>query len=159
MVKQNNASVDNFVQRHQNKVMGLVYFGASFLIIIVGLRGLGTLAGQMSVIPGFLVDSTGKIDPNWVMLALLVEFAMLTLLAVFTFLAKDDNGKTVAASSAATQVHDLRNELSKLKDVSKDDLDIIKTYLKEFEEMQEKINHIQSKNMMAIKNMREMLNK
>jgi Asp-tRNA(Asn)/Glu-tRNA(Gln) amidotransferase C subunit len=53
----------------------------------------------------------------------------------------------------------LRNELSKLKDFSREELDIIKTYLKEFEEMQEKINHIQTKNMMAIKNMKEMLNK
>lgn len=160
MSKQNNVAVEHFVQKHQNKVMGLVYFGASFLIIIVGLRGLGTLAGQLSVIPAFLVDSTGKIDPNWVILALLVEFVMLTLLAIFTFLAKDnDNGKISASTSAAVQVHDLRNELSKLKDVSREELDVIKTYLKEFEEMQEKINQIQSKNMMAIKNMKEMLSK
>jgi hypothetical protein len=160
VVNRNNNSIDNFVQKHQNKVMGLVYFGASFLIIIVGLRGLGTLAGQLSVIPSFLVDSSGKIDPNWVILALLVEFIMLTLLAVFTFLNKEiENGKTNFSTTQASQIHDLRNELSKLKDFSREELDIIKTYLKEFEEMQEKINHIQTKNMMAIKNMKEMLNK
>ncbi len=159
MIQQNNKLENNFVQKHQNKVMGLVYFGASFLIIIVGLRGLGTLAGEMSVIPKFLVDSSGKIDPNWIILALLIEFIMLTLLALFTFFSKDgENGKAAIASNTVSQLQDLRNEISKLKDISREELDVIKLYLKEFEAMQDKINQIQTKNMSAIRNMKEMLN-
>ena len=66
------------------QVQAMVYFGAAFLVIIVGLRGLGDLS-HVSFIPGFLLDSEGKIESNIVMLGLLIEFLMLCLLAAVSY--------------------------------------------------------------------------
>ena len=74
-----------FIPKYSNNVMGLVYLGAAILIIIVGLRGLGAIAGTVGLIPSFLIGADNKIDPYWVMLALLLEFGMLFLLGIVTF--------------------------------------------------------------------------
>jgi len=47
-------------------IQAMVYFGAAFLVIIVGLRGLGDLSGTVAI-PKFFLDSDGKIDSNWVL--------------------------------------------------------------------------------------------
>jgi len=62
----------------------LINFGAAFLVIIVGLRGLGDLS-DVSFIPHFILDSNGKIDAHIVMVGLIVEFLMLCLLAAVSF--------------------------------------------------------------------------
>ncbi|MCH7774641.1 MAG: hypothetical protein IH784_09590, partial [Bacteroidetes bacterium] len=69
-----------FATEYDQNIQALVYFGAAFLVIIVGLRGLGDLS-DVSFIPRFLLDSNGKIDVNLVMFGLTVEFLMLCLLA------------------------------------------------------------------------------
>ena len=79
--------VYTIVAKYANNIQGFVYMGAAILIIIVGLRGLGELAGTLSAVPKFLLDHEGmKIDPNWVMIALFLEFFLLMILAIVTFL-------------------------------------------------------------------------
>ena len=75
-----------FATEYDQNIQALVYFGAAFLIIIVGLRGLGDLS-DVSFIPRFLLDSNGKIDVNLVMFGLTVEFLMLCLLAAVSYFA------------------------------------------------------------------------
>jgi len=75
-----------FATEFDQNIQALVYFGAAFLVIIVGLRGLGDLS-DVSFIPQFLLDSNGKIDANLVMVGLTVEFLMLCLLAAVSYFA------------------------------------------------------------------------
>ena len=65
----------DFAERHEKSIQALVYFGAALLVIIVGLRGLGDLS-NLSYMPKFLLNPEGKIDSNFVMIGLLVEFTM-----------------------------------------------------------------------------------
>ena len=105
----------NFAIEHEKSIQALVYVGAAFLVIIVGLRGLGDISNT-SYIPKFLLNQDGKIDSSIVMIGLLVEFIMLCLLAAVSFFSprdKDDNlqtsinelagsVETLAAGAAAT---------------------------------------------------------
>jgi len=75
-----------FATEFDQNIQALVYFGAAFLVIIVGLRGLGDLS-DVSFIPRFLLDANGKIDANIVMIGLTVEFLMLCLLAAVSYFA------------------------------------------------------------------------
>ena len=75
-----------FATEFDQNIQALVYFGAAFLVIIVGLRGLGDLSG-ISFMQHFLLDSNGKIDANIVMVGLAVEFLMLCLLAAVSYFA------------------------------------------------------------------------
>jgi uncharacterized protein (DUF885 family) len=87
--KKQNSGLGNwlknkFATEYDQNIQAMVYFGAAFLVIIVGLRGLGDL-GDFSLIPKFLLDSNGKIDAHIVMIGLVVEFLMLCLLAAVSF--------------------------------------------------------------------------
>ncbi|MGB5848663.1 MAG: hypothetical protein WBH40_09265 [Ignavibacteriaceae bacterium] len=79
-----------FATEFDQNIQALVYFGAAFLVIIVGLRGLGDLS-DVSFIPHFLLDSNGKIDAHIVMVGLVVEFLMLCLLAAVSFFAPSES--------------------------------------------------------------------
>ncbi len=57
----------HFVEEYANKVQGLAYGGAAFLIIVVGIRGLKFIPATR---------------PSFIIFALGVEFTMLVLLAV-----------------------------------------------------------------------------
>ena len=78
-----------FATEFDQYIQALVYFGAAFLVIIVGLRGLGDLS-EVSFIPHFLLDSNGKIEAHIVMVGLTVEFLMLCLLAAVSFFSPTD---------------------------------------------------------------------
>jgi len=73
-----------FATEFDQNIQALVYFGAAFLVIIVGLRGLGNLS-DVTFIPLFILDANGKIAANIVMIALAVEFLMLCLLAAVSY--------------------------------------------------------------------------
>jgi hypothetical protein len=84
-----------FVPNFANNVQGLVYFGAAFLVIIIGLRGLGTVAGKISIVPQFLLAYDAELEgfavsPNWVMVALFTEFFLLLLMAITVFFTPED---------------------------------------------------------------------
>jgi len=97
-----------FALEFDQYIQSLVYFGAAFLVIIVGLRGLGDLS-DVSFIPPFLLDSNGKIDAHIVMVGLIVEFLMLCLLAAVSFFTPSDKRVNLQASieSLSTSVEKL----------------------------------------------------
>lgn len=87
----------NFATEYEKSIQAMVYFGAALLVIIVGLRGLGDIS-NISYIPDFLLNSEGKIDSNFVMIGLLVEFSMLCLLAAVSFFSPKDGDRDLQFS-------------------------------------------------------------
>ena len=87
----------DFAERYEKSIQALVYFGAALLVIIVGLRGLGDIS-TLTYIPKFLLNQDGKIDSNFVMIGLLVEFTMLCLLAAVSFFSPKKEGDELQQS-------------------------------------------------------------
>lgn len=150
---------EHFAVKHANKVMGLVYIGAAILIIIVGLRGMGTAVGNLSMIPDFLIDqATNKIDSAWVMFALFLEFFMLMLLSVITFFTPNDEKENTKTNPGdLVSLSEIKKGLTDLKDFTETEISIIKTYLNEVESITGKINKIQSNNAKALRSITETL--
>ncbi|NOQ97521.1 MAG: hypothetical protein GQ561_05080, partial [Calditrichae bacterium] len=87
----------NFAAEYEKSIQAMVYAGAALLVIIVGLRGLGNIS-DVPFIPNFLLNHEGKIDSNFVMIGLLVEFTMLCLLAAVSFFSPRDSDKDLQSS-------------------------------------------------------------
>ncbi len=151
--------VYKFVPKYANNVMGLVYLGAALLIIIVGLRGLGSLAGTVGLIPDFLIGPDNKIDPYWVMLALLVEFAMLFLLAIVTFYTPSEYVDILQTDGQDSDVKgsakELKSELRELKDFADEELRVIEDYVDKFDSLSQKVRNIQISSIKAISKMKD----
>ena len=145
----------NFIPKHANKVNGLVYFGASILIIVVGLRGLGSLAGKVGVIPSFLIGPDSKIEPTWVLLALLIEFTMLLLLGFVTFFTPSDSGIKEQYDNSVLDTAKLKEDLRNLKDIADEEIKVVENYLDKFNNLSKKVNEIQAVNISAVKKMKE----
>ena len=148
-----------FIPKYSNNVMGLVYLGAAILIIIVGLRGLGAIAGTVGLIPSFLIGADNKIDPYWVMLALLLEFGMLFLLGIVTFYTPSEyvdilhtDGEESKVKSSAK---DLKNELRDLKDFADEEMRVIEDYVEKFDSLSQKVRDIQLSSIQAISKMKD----
>ena len=145
----------SFIPKHANKVNGLVYLGASILIIVVGLRGLGSLAGRVSIIPPFLIGPDSKIDPTWVLMALLIEFTMLLLLGFVTFFTPGDPVVKPQSSSDRVNATELKENLRELKDFADEEMKIVESYLEKFDNLSKKVTQIQAVNLNAIKKMKD----
>jgi len=148
-----------FIPKYANKVMGLVYLGAAILIIIVGLRGLGSIAGTVGLIPSFLIGADNKIDPYWVMLALLLEFAMLLLLGLVTFYTPSEYVDIIHTDEKEAEfkssAKDLKNELRDLKDFANEEMRVIEDYVEKFDSLSEKVRNIQLSSIQAISKMKD----
>jgi len=143
---------------NMNLVMGLVYLGASVLIVVVGLRGLGNTVGKLGFIPSLFVDENGFISANLVIFAILLEFCMLLLLSFATMLHKDEPNVqqvNVQQKSSGLDVQAIRLELEKMKDLAREEKVLISGYLDEFEQISDKINRIQEKNVKALRSIKE----
>ncbi|MCF8240749.1 MAG: hypothetical protein K9J16_05125 [Melioribacteraceae bacterium] len=153
--------VYKFIPAYANNVSGVVYMGAAILIIIVGLRGLGKVAGELAIVPKFLLDAEGaKIDPNWVMLALFLEFFLLMILATVTFFTPEEAhgpGEETADEKPAVERPDFKKELEHLKNLTDEEVKMIETYLEKFESIQNKITQIQMNSMKALSSMKDTL--
>jgi hypothetical protein len=125
------------------------------LIIVVGLRGLGTLAGKVSVIPSFLIGVDGKIEPTWVLSALLIEFTMLLLLGFVTFFTPSDSGSKQQPENNVLDASKLKEDLRNLKDIADEEIKIVENYLEKFNNLSKKVNEIQAANISAVKKMKE----
>ncbi|VAX23573.1 hypothetical protein MNBD_IGNAVI01-1264 [hydrothermal vent metagenome] len=150
---------NKFIPRYANKVMGLVYLGAAILIIIVGLRGLGSLAGTVGIIPSFLIGPDNKIDPYWVMFALLLEFGMLLILGIVTFYTPSEYIDIIHTDEEDSDIkgsaRDLKNELRELKDFADEELRVVEDYVEKFDSLSKKVREIQISNIQAISKMKE----
>ncbi len=155
--------VYEFIPNYSNNVMGIVYLGAAILIIVVGLRGLGKVAGQIAVVPQFLIGADGKIDPSYVMGALFLEFFLLFILAVVTFFTPEDmhghnpesHKETRLEHDVVSKVPQFREEMQQLKMMADEEIRTIDNYLTKFEELSKKIQKIQLANLQAIQMMKD----
>ncbi len=90
------------MQRYSNVIQSLVYAGAAFLVVIVGLRGLGDLS-QINFVPIWLLEeNTGRISVNIVIAGLVAEFAMLMALALLFLKTPRFNSEAITVSKSAT---------------------------------------------------------
>ena len=148
-----------FIPKYSNNVMGLVYLGAAILIIIVGLRGLGAIAGTVGLIPSFLIGADNKIDPYWVMLALLLEFGMLFLLGIVTFYTPSEYVDILHTDEEESKIKssakDLKSELRDLKDFADEEMRVIEDYVEKFDSLSQKVRDIQLSSIQAISKMKD----
>ncbi len=89
--------VHYFIPKYENNVIALVYLGAAILVIVVGLRGIGT-AVEGTFVPDFMLqDFEGgkKLSTNLVLGALVLEFFMIFLLSMVMFFTPEKNGRGV----------------------------------------------------------------
>lgn len=126
--------VYTFIPKYANNVQGLVYMGAAFLIIIVGLRGLGTVAYDIPIVPKFLFDSvTHKVAPMWVMAALFLEFSLLMVLAIVTFFTPEEfgGGEPEKAASGDNELARLKSTINEIKGLAQEDINFLNRYVDE----------------------------
>ena len=84
----------SWIDRYENNITGAVYFGAGFLVVVVGLRGLGDKLTNLGFpFPKFIIDQSGSLSLDVIFLALFLEFSLLFTLALVTFF-KDEEEKT-----------------------------------------------------------------
>ena len=153
--------VYTFIPSYANNVAGFVYFGAAFLIIIVGLRGLGKVAGQLSVIPKFMLTEKGSLDPNWVVGAILLEFTLLVLLAVVTFFTPEDShhspNKENEEEVTTKPSIDFQKEIRQLKDVTDEEIKMINDYLDKYEALAKRIAELQKITLQSLQQMKDVV--
>lgn len=158
--------VYTFIPQYANNVQGLVYVGAAILIIIVGLRGLGTAAQGIPMI-GFLLDDKGeRVDVNWVMVALFLEFLLLLVLSIVTFFTPEEDhghggghgsgGAEVKSSASGAQ---LKAELDALKSATDEQLKMVEQYVERFNTLNKKISQIQLDSIKALEQMKQTITK
>ena len=153
----------DFSVKHYNKVLGLVYIGAAVLVIIVGLRGLGSIVGDLAIIPSFFIDpASNKIDSDIVMFALILEFCMLMLLAAVTFFTPHDElineGEEDSEKQLLRKLNTLdayKISLEEVKNYTDAELNALRSYLYQYEEMTNKLAQIQSQNVENLKKISE----
>ncbi|MCU7494089.1 MAG: hypothetical protein HF314_07345 [Ignavibacteria bacterium] len=147
-----------FVPKYSNNIMGIVYIGAAILIIIVGLRGLGSVVSQISFIPKAILDpSTGKIHPNLVIFALILEFCVLLMMAFTTYFTPVENHKSSEANTMvkSTALSNIKEELDQLKELTEQDVKLIDNYLSDFEQISAKLANIQMNYVQALSTMKQ----
>ncbi len=108
------------MQRYFNVIQALVYAGAAFLVVIVGLRGLGDLSA-VEFVPNVILDeSTGRISVNIVLMGLFSEFWMLMALA-FVFYKNPKGGGEILLHKAGTSSVGASNaDVAKLVDAERE---------------------------------------
>lgn len=125
------------IPNYSNNVQGVVYVGAAILIIIVGLRGLGSVAGSIPIVPGFLInEADNKVDVNFVMMALFLEFFLLLILSIVTFFTPEEShGHAPAAHAPVSSeggkldLSSLKQELSQFRHVAEEEIRAVDAYI------------------------------
>ncbi len=92
----------HFTEKYSNNVTGMAYGGAAFLIVAVGVRGLKFIPAA---------------KPSFILLAIFLEFTMLTLLAVTLFYTEEEER--------------MDKMLKKMEDANRSQLDILKEQQKD----------------------------
>ncbi len=157
--------VYTFIPKYSNNVMGFVYMGAAILIVVVGLRGLGSLVGQLHLLPDFLLDPQGaKLSPYVVLIGLLLEFSLLLILGTVTFFTPEDSGHGGHGATPeptekpiTVSLPDFKEEVEQIKELSNEEKVMIRSFLDEFENINRRINRIQESNVEALKKMKDAL--
>jgi hypothetical protein len=96
----------HFTEKYSNNVTALAYGGAAFLIVAVGIRGLKFIPPQR---------------PSFILLAIFLEFTMLSLLAVTMFYTEEEER--------------MDKMLKKMEDANRSQLDTLKMQAKDIEQL------------------------
>lgn len=114
-----NVIVDKINPDWENNLYGFVYFGAAFLVIVVGLRGLGEQIHKIQVIESInsmlfnaILEPKG-VKVGIIFIALIFEFSMLCTLALTKFFAPEEEGEE--AKKTNRLLHEISDAL-KTKD-------------------------------------------
>lgn len=172
--KKKSFDVGRFIEENENRVNGLVYYGAAILIIIVGLRGLGSIAGELEIIPRFLItfdhEGIGKVDPNWVLFALFLEFFMLLIMATFNFLKPHHLDPVPAEGAHAAhapaypevdiaaleeRVKMARKAMDEIGKLGQERMTMVNGVIDQFEQLNKKINKIQSETLNSLNGIKD----
>ncbi len=94
----------HFTAKYSNAVLGFVYIGAAFLIVIIGLRGLKFIPPN---------------EPTYVMFALGMEFIMLVLYAITLIYSKQEEEMEMEIKSRDAASKSLGSELGDSREVEK----------------------------------------
>lgn len=101
------------IPRYENNVLAFVYWGAAFLVLVVGLRGLGT-----GILPSFLIDPiTQRLDLVYIIIGLIVEFIMITFLGLFMFFKPEEKFNDDFVSYEKSRTYDSRGSLLAVRDI------------------------------------------
>ncbi len=150
--------VYKFIPQYSNNVQGLVYMGAAFLIIIVGLRGLGELAGSIAIVPRFLLDGK-KVSPNWVMVALFLEFALLMVMAITTFFTPEEamfDEPVHKGDLPSDEFQRIKNQMAEIKSLAKDDIATLNEYLESINSVNRKLAQSKSDFLKSLGDLRQL---
>lgn len=158
--------VYKFIPQYANNVYGAVYMGAAVLIIIVGLRGLGTVASQIGIVPGFLLGEDGKVDATYVMAALFLEFALLMIMAIVTFFTPEEepnhgNGSGETAQKSPNRITieaaTFKAEVEHLQQLTNDEIKVIDAYVNKLGENAKRLNAAKAEFFKALVEMKQYL--
>ena len=94
----------HFTAKYSNAVLGFVYIGAAFLIVIIGLRGLKFIPPN---------------EPTYVMFALGMEFTMLVAYAITLIYSRQDEEMEMEKSTREASAASLGTELGDSREVEK----------------------------------------
>jgi hypothetical protein len=94
----------HFSVKYSNAVLGFVYIGAAFLIVIIGLRGLKFIPPN---------------EPTYVMFALGMEFVMLVIYAVTLIYSKQEEEIEMETKTREAAASNLGSELGDSREVEK----------------------------------------
>ena len=150
--------VYKFVPQYANNVQGLVYMGAAFLIIIVGLRGLGEVAGKIAIVPKFLLEG-GKVSPNWVMIALFLEFSLLMIMAIVTFFTPEDSmfeEPIHKGDLPSDEIQRIKNQMVEIKSLAKEDLETFNEYVESINNVNRKLAQAKSDFLKSLTDLRQL---
>lgn len=164
--------VYKFIPQYANNVYGLVYMGAAILIIIVGLRGLGAAAYSIPIVPKFLMDEASKkIDVNYVMFALFLEFFLLLLMALVTFFTPEEpahNGEEAEAPQGMTTMGKtgtvlrfdaatFQAEIENIQNFTNEEMKIVDGYVNKIAESTKRLNAAKQEFFKALADMKQIM--
>jgi hypothetical protein len=157
--------VYKFIPQYSNNVYGLVYLGAGILIIVVGIRGLGTAAYNIPIIPKILMDNaTKKIDANIVMLAIFLEFFLLCCMAAVTFFTPEDESlgsfgqdEKQKSNKITIEAATFQAEIEHLQHITNEEMRIVENYVNKLGENAKRLNVAKAEFFQALTDMRHIM--
>lgn len=150
--------VYKFIPQYSNNVQGLVYMGAAFLIIIVGLRGLGEVAGNLKIVPAIMLEGK-KLSPNWVMGALLLEFSLLMIMAVVTMFTPEDSlfeEPVHKGDLPSDEIQRIKNAMIEIKSLAKEDIETFNEYVEQINVVNRKLAQAKSDFLKSLTDLRQL---
>lgn len=135
-----------WIEEYENNLMGLVYFGAAFLIFVIGIRGMGSdLPDFIKVI--MIDNGSERLSSAAIFISIFFEALLISAMALFNFFKEEEkvgkrlekiieilNGRNNDSPINLNEVFKKlsKEELEKLKEFELENVKIIDDYLRNF---------------------------